>query len=165
MKQYKLVDRIYSVLSCTLEDIPFHIERVLSYWEETNTDVSTQTEYLIKAVKAGTAFKVVTSNDTELAVIYCNQLRPQVMQSNLMWLKSKFVFAILNYHFRMYEDIRVIQFLPHDKNFIPFEFAIKDSSIRTFHSRNTPLIADLYSAKSQLMYEKYFKDLNIKEVL
>ena len=164
MKQYKLVDRIYSVLSCTLEDIPFHIERVLSYWEETNTDVSTQTEYLIKAVKAGTAFKIVTSNNTELAVIYCNQLRPQVMQSNLMWLKSKFVFAILNYHFRMYEDIRVIQFMPHAKNFIPFEFAIKDSSIRTFHSHNTPLVADFYSSKSQYMYEKYFKDINVEEV-
>ena len=164
MKQYKLNSRIYSVLPCTLEDIPFHIERVLSYWEETNVDVTVQTEYLIKAVKANTAFKIVNSNNTELAVIYCNKLKPQVMQSNLMWLKSKIVFAILNYHFRMYEDIRVIQFMPHIKNFIPFEFAIKDSSIRTFHSHNTPLIADFYSSKSQFMYEKYFKDINVEEV-
>lgn len=165
MKQYTLYNNVYSVLPCTVKDIPSHIGRVLSYWEESNVNVAAQSEYLVKAVLANTAFKVVNQNNVELAVIYCNKLKRQVMQSNLLWLRSKIVFSILTYHFRMYEDIRVIQFLPHDKNFIPFEFAIKDSSIRTFHSRNTPLIADLYSAKSQLMYEKYFKDLNIKEVM
>ena len=165
MKQYLLFNNTYSIIPCTVEDIPSHIGRVLSYWENSNVDIEVQTEYLIKAVESCTAFKVVNQNNIELAVIYCNELKRQVMQSNLLWLRSKIVFAILTYHFRTYEDIRVIQFLPHDKKFIPFEFAIKDSSIRTFHSRNTPLIADLYSAKSQLMYEKYFKDLNIKEVM
>ena len=165
MKQYTLYNNVYSVLPCAVKDIPSHIGRVLSYWEESNVNVAAQSEYLVKAVLANTAFKVVNQNNVELAVIYCNKLKRQVMQSNLLWLRSKIVFSILTYHFRMYEDIRVIQFLPHDKNFIPFEFAIKDSSIRTFHSHDTPLMADLYSSKSQLLYEKYFKDLNIKEVM
>ena len=164
MKEYKLIGKVYQLLPCTIEDIPFHIGRVLSYWEKDNVDVNTQKVHLTKAVENKTAFKVVNSSGVEFAVIYCNELRPQVMQSNLLWLKSKFVFSILIYHFRTYENIRIIQFMPHSKNFIPFEFAIKDSSIRTFHSHNTPLIADFYSTKSQSIYERYFKDTGIEEV-
>ena len=69
MKQYSYNNKIYTVINCTLEDIPSHIERVLSYWKSTNTDINQQIELLQNAVKADTAFKVV-DNDNVKAFIY-----------------------------------------------------------------------------------------------
>ena len=59
MKQYNYNNKIYTVTNCTLEDIPSHIERVLSYWKSTNTDINQQIELLQNAVKSNTAFKVI----------------------------------------------------------------------------------------------------------
>ena len=51
MKQYRYKGRIYLVTECTLEDIPSHIERVLSYWKSTNTDIDEQIKLLQNAVQ------------------------------------------------------------------------------------------------------------------
>lgn len=157
--------KIYSVVPCTLEDIPFHTERVLSYWKETDVNIEEQIEYLAKSIESNKAFKLINDSNTELVIIYCNELKRQVMQSNLLWIKSKTFFSILSYHLRQYENIRVIQFKPHSKNYIPFEFILNDSSIRAFYSHNAPLIIDLYSRNNQLLYENYFKAFNVEEVM
>ena len=70
MKQYRYKGRLYLVTECTLEDIPSHIERVLSYWTSANVDIKEQTKVLEEAVNNHTAFKVV--NDNNNTRIYFN---------------------------------------------------------------------------------------------
>lgn len=164
MKQYDYKGRIYLVTNCTLEDIPSHIERVLSYWETANVDVEEQTAALEKAVNEGTAFKLVDDNDELQAVIYYTTLKRHKGQSNLLWFKDKRMFAILCYYLRLTANMHFIYFLPHTKDFIPFQFIVQDNSIRHFHSHGTPLEINLYSKKSQYLYEDHYLRHNIREL-
>ena len=159
------MSKVYSVVPCTFEDIPSHTERVLSYWKDDSVNIEEQIELLNKSIESNKSFKLINENNIELVTIYCNELKRQVMQCNLQWIKSKTFFSILSYHLRQYENIRVIQFKPHSKNCIPFEFILNSSSIRTFYSHNTPLAIDLYSRNSQLLYDNYFKAFSVEEVM
>lgn len=162
MKQYKYQGIIYSIVNCTLEDIPSHIERVLSYWESSNVNIDEQRTALEKAVNEGTAYKLVDAENNTTAVIYYVKTAFGTGQSNLLWFKDKRMFAMLCYFLRLGANIHYIYFLPHSKNYIPFEFVVQDSSIRLFHSHNQPLKIDLYSRKSHLLYEDHFLARNIQ---
>ena len=164
MKQYDYKGRIYSVTNCELNDIPSHIERVNHYWDMTNVDIEEQTRLLVKAVEAGTAYKVINDKGISKSVIYCNKMKRHEVQSNLLWLRDKLVFSILCYYLRLTANIHTIYFKPHTKDFIPFEFVVNDLSIRLFHSHDYPLKIDLYSAKSDKIYKDYFLRFNIKEL-
>lgn len=164
MKQYEYQGNIYSISNCTLEDIPSHIERVLSYWESSNVNVDEQRTLLEKAVNEGTAFKLVDEQDKTMAVIYYSKITFDSGQSNLLWFKDKRMFAMLCYFLRLGANIHYIYFMPHSKDYIPFEFVVQDSSIRLFHSHNQPLKIDLYSRKSQILYEDHFLAKNIQVI-
>lgn len=164
MKQYIYQGNIYSIAYCTLEDIPSHIERVLSYWESTNVDLDKQRALLEEAINNQTAFKLVDANNNTMAVIYYIAITYDSGQSNLLWFKDKRMFAMLCYFLRLGANIHYIYFMPHSKNFIPFEFVVQDRSIRLFHSHNQPLKIDLYSRKSQMLYEDHFLARNIQVI-
>ena len=165
MKQYKYKGRIYLVTECTLEDILSHIERVLSYWTSANVDIKEQTKALEEAVNNHTAFKVVNdNNETEAAIYFINMNNKHTVQSNLLFLNDKRMFAILCYYLRLTANIHKIYFKPHTKDFIPFKFIVNDSSIRLFHSNDLPLEIDLYSKKSQILYEDHYLKYNIQEL-
>ena len=164
MKQYEYKGRIYSVVNCTMEDIPSHIERVSSYWESANVDIQEQTKLLEQAINENTAFKLIDDEDTSKAFIYCIMMGDNEAQSNLMWLEDKRMFAMLCYYLRLTANIHIIYFKPHTKDYIPFEFVVQDSSIRSFHNNDTPLKIDLYSTKSTKLYEDHFLSRGIKEL-
>ena len=170
MKQYSYNNKIYTVINCTLEDIPSQYERVLSYWKSTNTDINQQIELLQNAVKANTAFKIVDNNDSIKAFIYILLDPHRIMkvgQSNLLWFEDKRMLAMLMFYIREHERIFKLQFIPHIQKGIdpiPFKFLVNNSSIRLYHSHNTPLEIDLYSNKNNLLYELHFKKYNIKEL-
>lgn len=156
MRQYKYQGNIYSIVDCTLEDIPSHIERVFSYWQSANVNIDEQRVLLEKAVNEHTAFKLVDEHDNTMAVIYYIKIAVDSGQSNLLWFKDKRMFAMLCYFLRLGVNIHYVYFMPHTKNYIPFEFVVQDRSIRLFHSHNQPLKIDLYSRKSQILYEDHF---------
>lgn len=164
MHQFRYQGSIYSIARCTLDDIPSHIERVLSYWKSTNTDVELQRASLEKAVNENTAFKLVDANNSTMAVIYYTKISPESGQSTLLWIKDKRMFAMLCYFLRLGANIHYIYFMPHSKSYIPFAFVVQDASIRLFHSHNQPLKIDLYSRKSQLLYEDHFLAKGIQVV-
>ena len=165
MKQYNYNNKIYTVTNCTLEDIPSHIERVLSYWTSANVDIKEQTKVLEEAVNNHAAFKVVNdNNETEAAIYFINMNNKHIVQSNLLFLNDKRMFAILCYYLRLTANIHKIYFKPHTKDFIPFKFIVNDSSIKLFHSHDKPLEIDLYSKKSQILYEDHYLKYNIQEL-
>jgi hypothetical protein len=163
MNQYKYRDSIYSVVNCTIEDIPSHIERVLPYWKPNNVDVDKQRTVLEQAVNEGTAFKVVDTDGNTKAVIYYIKFKVNSGTSNLLWFEDKRMLAILCYYLRLKANMLYLYFMPHSKNYIPFEFIVQDSSIRLFHSHNQPLKINLYSRKSHRLYEEHFlaKDIQV----
>ena len=161
MKQYEFDNQIYSVVTCTENDIPSHVERVLSYWA--NADIKEQIQALEQAVASKTAWKLVDENSETKSVVYCNMLNKRDAMSNLLWLADKRMFAMLCYYLRLTANIQHIYFLPHS-NHIPFRFIVQESSIRLFHSHGTPLEIDLYSKKSQKLYEVHFLRHNIREL-
>lgn len=162
MQQFEYKGRIYTVTNCTKEDIPSHIERVLSYWQDCHVNVEEQKEALKEAVENNTAFKVVNDLGEDEASIYYIRENPWTGISNLLFFNNKRVFVILGYYLRIFICLTNIYFLPHTKNYIPFEFIVEDSSIRLFHSDGTPLEIDLYSKKSQMLYEDHYVKHNIQ---
>lgn len=164
MKQFLFNNNPYTVATCVFQDIPSHIEKVLSYWTKANVNIDEQQLALEQAVDEQTAWKVIDSNNIIHAVIYCNMLNNRDAISNLLWFENKRMFAILSYFLRLTANIQHIYFLPHTKDFIPFKFIVQDSSIRLFHSHNEPLEIDLYSKKSQKLYETHFLKYGIQEL-
>ena len=162
-KQYRFDNRIYTVTNCTKDDIPFHTERVLSYWTSCNVDIEAQISALNQSVDESTAFKVLNDSGETEATIYCIR-NGKYYQSNMLWFNNKRMFAILCYYMRLTANILIIKFKPHSKDFIPFEFIVQDSSIRLFHSDDLPLEINLYSTKSDRLYELHFKKFNIEEL-
>lgn len=168
IKQYNFNNSIYTVTNCTLQDIPSHIERVSSYWK--NTDINTQIKQLEKSVKENTAFKVIDDKGISKAIIYIvlnNNKIYNIGQSNLLWFDNKRMFAILAYYLRVHKNIFKLYFMPHIQkgiDNIPFKFIVQDSSIRLFYSHNTPLEIDLYSNKCNKLYNLHFKKYDIKEL-
>lgn len=162
MKQYEYAGRIYTVTTCTKEDIPSHVERVLSYWQECDVDISEQIKALEDAVQSNTALKVINDLGETESAIYFKKLKAHDVQSNLLFLNNKRMFAILCYHLRVVTSLRAIYFLPHTKDYIPFEFVVDDYSIRLFHSHNRPLEINLFSKKGQMLYEDHFLRHNIQ---
>ena len=162
--QFCLNDENYLVLPCTQDDIPYHIDKVYSYWEAGNTDIEEQTLLLSKGVCEGTSWKVINSSEDTKAVIYCNLLTSHKAMSNLLWMENKRMLAILCYYLRMYVRLQYIYFMPHTKNFIPFKFLVQNYSIRLFHSHNQPLEIDLYSVKCENLYQIHFKGYNIQDI-
>lgn len=164
IKQYNFNNKIYTVTNCTLDDIPSHIEKVLSYWKSTNTDIDEQIKVLQQSVDENTAWKVVNDLNESEAVIYCIKLDVKKAQSNLLWMNNKRMFAILGYYLRLTANLHHIYFIPHSKDFIPFKFLVEDYSIRLFHSHNEPLEINLYSKKCDLLYQFHFLKYNIREL-
>lgn len=158
--QYNYDNNIYTVSNCTYEDIPSHIERVLSYWKD--TDIDKQKELLTIAINSNTAYKLVDINNISKSMIYCVPLQKQTVMSNLFWFENKRMLAMLAYYLTTSTNISKILFMPHTKDRIPFSFLVEDTSIRLFHSHNTPLEVDLHSKKSMMLYFKQFKKYNIQ---
>lgn len=163
-KQYKLKNDIYTVTACTKEDIPSHIERVLSYWKATNTSISTQTKLLELAVEADTAYKVVNSDNEDMCVMYLLAESHTVAQCNLLWFVNKRVLAMLFYYLRFMTEYQTFTFTPHSKDFIPFRFLIPESSLRIFFTQGTPIEMSVYGSKSQILYEDHFLRYGIEEL-
>lgn len=163
-KQFSFEGRIYSVTSCKKEDIPSHIERVLSYWESVKVDLKEQAKLLEKAIDSGGAFKVVDDEGKDRAGIYYVPRNEHEGDCYYMFLDNKRMLAMLCYYLRIVVCIDTFYFLPHVKKFIPFRFLVDESSIRNFHSYGTPLQISLYSTKSNHLYEDHFIKYGIREL-
>ena len=164
MKQYKYKGRLYSIVNCKVEDIPSHVERVSSYWDTNQVDVTQQIKYLTQCIQSGLAKKLIDDKGRLQVVIYCMHIRDTEVSSHLLWARSKKLLAIMSWYLREHQDIAVIYFTPHSKDFIPFEFIVAPHSIRSFHSHDTPLMIDLFSETSREFGYSLIRDGIVEEL-
>ena len=162
MKQYRYKGRIYSIVNCKVEDIPSHVERVSSYWPVEMLE--DQIDSLKDCIENGTAIQLVSDKGKPQAVIYCLPIKEQELKSHLLWTRSKKLLAILAWHLRTHLDISKIYFMPHSKDFIPFEFMVTPQSIRRFHSHNMPLVIDLFSPTNRELGYALIREGVVQEV-
>ena len=107
---------------------------------------------------------MIDPNGVSKAFIYYFMLYYQNAESNMLWFENKRMLAMLSYYIRMHKNITHFFFLPHRKDFIPFLFLVKDSSIRLFHSHNRPLEIDLWSKKGERLYQDHYVRYGIEEL-
>lgn len=163
-KQYDFNGRIYTVVACTKSDIPSHTERVLSYWEDTGTSISTQHKLLEKCIEADTAYKVVDDTGKSMSGIYLDMTSINTANCYFMFLVNKRMLAILFYYLRLTVNLYSVSFKPHDKKYIPFQFLLTESNIRMFRSLDKPLTIGVCSKRSQILYEDHYLRYGIKEL-
>ena len=163
-KKFSFEGRIYSVTRCKKEDIPSHIERVLSYWELVKVNIKEQAKLLEKAIDSDGAFKVVDDEGKDRAGIYYVPRNSMSGDCYYMFLDNKRMLAMLCYYLRMTVCLEELYFLPHTDRFIPFKFLVEESSIRNFYSYHLPLAINLSSKKSHYLYEDHFLKYGIKEL-
>lgn len=164
-KRFLFKNRIYTVLACTNNDIPSHTERVMSYWESTGTNLDTQLKLLEEAVEAQTAFKLVDDQGESKAFVYylLNDSDITACNCHLLYFTDKRMLAMLCFYLRICACIETLYFMPHNRDFIPFEFLVEDYSIRDFYSVSSPLVIRTSSNKIHNLYETHFIGYGITE--
>lgn len=160
--KYSFNGDIFTVKPCVIEDIPFHTERVLSYWA--NVDLDVYKKELSKSIIRGLALQVVNNKDEVQAFIYGINLDKESLRCVSLWFSNKRMLAIMFYYIRQTYNYTKMYFTPHQKNFIPFKFLLRPFSIKYYHSYNTPLEAHLYSEEGENLYQDHFVRYGIKEV-
>lgn len=145
MKSYKYRNKIYSIKHCVAEDIPFHLERVLSYLQD--DEIEPYTSRMNEAIQNSTAYKLVNENgDTEVFAYYEQKDNRQVHGISLWWNSIR-LFAIFGIWFRYYTENIYVHINPHKNNLISFKFLVEDDSIRDYKLRGTSLCIDMFSIK------------------
>lgn len=160
--KYSFNGGIFTVKPCVIEDIPFHIERVLSYWEGVNLD--TYKNKLNKSITEGLALQVTDDKGEVQAFIYGIDLDRTSLKCISLWFTNKRMLAILFYYIRQTYAYTKMYFLPHQKGFIPFKFLLRPFSIKHYHLHNSPLEAHLFSEEGENLYQDHFVRYNIQEV-
>ena len=163
-KQYKYRDKYYSIINCTKEDIPSHIERVSSYWTSYGIDFNEQRKWLEKSVEQTNAYKMVDTSNRLYACAYLLPANTYTMQAVLGWFHTKIAYAIGCFFARQTLGLRTIAIMPHTNDFIPYQFAVDEGSIRAFYDLGSPLLIQLCSKKNIDIYKTKFRDNDIEMV-
>lgn len=164
LAQYELNNKLYTLEYCIEDDIPSHIQRVLSYWEKAKVDIEEQTEQLKECVASRTALKIVDSNNETMCCIYFRADDIHTVQCYLLWIGNKKIFSMICFYLRQHSEIENLYFYPHFMDIVPFRFVVDEKSIRMYYNNNTPLLINLHSQKSYKMYTFYFERYGIKEL-
>lgn len=164
--QYQLRNKIYSVVDCSVEDIPSHIERVSSYWEESNTDIWYQSQLMKLAIDEGLALRVLDNTEEERLAIYIVLHRNSEHTANgcLLYTKDNRSLAMALDVYKRDKEIAKIFFMPHKLPPVPFSDIVEISSIRKYHDFRKPLEVDLQKGKALSFINKYFNLYDIQRV-
>ena len=161
MQKYRYKGRIYSIENCVMQDIPSHLERVLSYYRP--DEIETQRQRMVEAVYCGTAYKLVNPEGETVVFAYYEQMSEEEAKGIALWWESIRLFSIFGIWFRSYTFNQFVYIKPHKKDFVTFEFLVEDYSIRNYHLHDSPLIIDLFSDKCRKII-KLYERLEVKEI-
>lgn len=166
MVKYLYQNRQYSVDKCSKEDIPSHIERVLSYWESTNTTISYQISLLQSCVEANEAFKVLDDKGETIGCLYWKGISGKEAGVYFCWFKNGLALAIGQDYAYRYSPYQVIYYMPHQRYKLSYKCMLTLPSILTFYKTNLPVPVTLRNHKMMKHYRRYFNDSDdsIKEV-
>lgn len=163
MVTYTYRDKKYSIVPCTLEDIPSHIERVLSYWKNTGTDLARQNELLQECIHANMAYKVISDNKT-VGCFYCKPITKYIYMDVFTWFKNGIVLAIdLDYVYH-YTSMKAVMFLPHQRNRVSYKSLLTKNNLLCYRNSKEPITVDLKNHKITSIYKYYFIGRGIKRI-
>lgn len=163
MVTYTYRDKEYSIVPCTLEDIPSHIERVLSYWKSTGTDLKTQYELLKACVLAGKSFKVITDNKS-VAYFYTKPITKYMYMDVYTWFKNGIALAICLDYVYHYTSMKSVQFLPHQRDKVSYKRLLTKFNLLYYKNSTEPITVDIKNAKITTIYKHYFINKNIQRI-
>lgn len=155
MKQYKMSNTIYTVSECTINEIPSHIEKVFSYWTDTNIDENK--EYMEIEVREGTTAKITDEEGNLCACTYFLRLTPNTARVTLLWFSRKPYAAMLMDYVRTEMNLNKVEFNPHTTvDDVPFKFGLNDSTIFRHNVTGSPLVCNMHGTLMNKLYDAYF---------
>jgi hypothetical protein len=160
MRNYLYRNNTYSIAKCTLDDIPSHLEKVLSYYSPDT--VCTQKERMEQAVQNGTAYKM-TCNGSTAIFFYYEIIDKQNVMSIAFWSTNINILLLGLVHFRSKTTYQFIHIVPHN-NELRFTYLIETDSIKAYHYHNKPLVIDMYSDKCRTAIKNIYEKMVIKVV-
>lgn len=163
MATYSYRDKLYSIVPCSKKDIPSHIERVLSYWKSTGTDIEKQQKLLEQCVDEGTAIQCI-SNNRCYGCLYWKPLNKDINITYFVWFKHGIVLGIgLDYIYK-HTPYKKLCYVPHKRDKISYKSLLTNINIYTFFNTDNPITVDLHNHYLTKLYKKYFINLGIKEI-
>lgn len=164
MVKYNYRDCEYSIVPCILEDIPSHIERVLSYWKSTGTNLNKQYELLEECVYTNTSFKIIKNSTETVGYFYCKPISKRVYMVVFTWFKNGLVLSIgLDYIYR-YTSIEYVKFLPHQRNKVSYKSLLTTFNILCYRNSVEPITVDVKNEKITSIYKRYFINRDVKRI-
>lgn len=170
-RKYLLKDKVYFLKQCTYEDIPSHLERVSSYWEQMGMTLPALMEdKLKKSVKGGYAYKVVSEDTGEcMAFLYLERIDVGQFFCTTMYMVRKVYIAMI---FRYLKRIntRYLFFVPVNHlqedaiTNIPFRNMLSDMEIRIYQATKKYIKIDMNSKQSNTFYKYNYERLGVEEV-
>ena len=166
MPKYIYRNRQYSVEPCVKEDIPSHTERVLSYWESTNTTISYQLSLLQSCIETGEAFKILDDSSNSIGCLYWKGISEKEASVYFCWFKNGLALALEQDYAYRYFPYETIYYMPHSRERLSYKSMLTLPSILVFHKTNLPVPVNIRNPKIMKHYRRYFNNSenSVKEV-
>ena len=166
MATYSYRDHLISIVPCSKEDIPSHIERVLSYWESTGTSIDCQKTLLEACVDAGSAIKVLDESSKCLGCLYWKPLKNESEYIiHYLWFKNSTIVGIMVDYVYRHTYCKTVMYVPHQRNKISYVKFLTRDNIRSFYSSYPAIVVNIRNTKINKIYTRYFlNNPSIKEV-
>ena len=149
---YLINSRVYSIRGCTLEEIPSHIERVISYWAD--VDMEQRMMELQEAVEAGNFIKLYDEDGCQDVAAIAFKTAPRLTILGLLGWTTRFKNLIyLGYYLIRCRGLQRLLFRPHNIGSIPFSYAVHKPSIDVWRSYNTYL--EVKASRVYYLLNKY----------
>lgn len=164
MVKYLYRGHEYSVEGCSKEEVPSHLERVLVYYEHTETGVKFQTKLLEKCIDNGTAWQIKDDEGNSVGQMYFMPHGKHEMNAHHLWFQNKRVFAMMAHYLMYHTNCETIFYMPHQRKVLPFKFLMSEDNAKRFYNSNDPLIIPIYTTANIKLVEKYFINEGIEEI-
>ena len=150
MIKYQLRNKIYTVADCLEKEIPSHIERVSSYWQQSDTDTNSQIGYMKDSIANGIAIKCLDDKNKEIATTYGTYYKNSIhlVFGHLLWANSNRALALFIHYGKFIKNVARIFFMPHSMHPVPFEDIVELHSIRLYHKNKATLEINLQTGKA-----------------
>lgn len=164
--QYQLRNKIYTIVDCSENEIPSHLERVSQYWSQLPESIESQIARLKQCIDSNTAIKILDEKNNLSLVCYTipSTLDKTAYIGHMLWTTSNRFIALFFHWLHTHKKVYVISFMPISMNPVPFAKIVEDMSMQRYYNFHTPLKVNLSKGKASKFVKKYITLYNIKEI-
>lgn len=165
-RKFLLKGKAYFLRECTYEDIPSHLEKVSSYWEQHGIEFPDSIREACKeSVKKKYAFKLISEDDELVAFLYLKRVKVSEFFCLSIYFIRKVFISIIFHHLKRI-NIRYLMFTPinTESDEIPFRNMLSKEAIRDYKQNRQFIRIDMYSEHGSQFYKYQYERLGVKEV-